>query len=133
MARENVEILRQAVDAVNCRDKALWRAACDPEIENIPPRDWPESDPTRGPDAIWDFYVESMETWGEGVTEYAEITEVSRDVLVGHIRGELRGKLSGVPVTWSFWQIVKMRNGTAVRIEWFTDRIEALNAVGLAE
>jgi hypothetical protein len=133
MSQENVETLRQAVDAVNRRDKGLWRAACDPEIENIPPRDWPESEPTRGPDAIWDFYVEAMDSWGTGIYGYSEITEVSRDVLVAHIRGELRGKVSDAPVTWSFWQVVKMRNGTAMRIEWFTDRSEAVEAAGLAE
>lgn len=133
MSQENVETLRQAVDAVNRRDKALWRAACDPEIENIPPRDWPESEPTRGPDAIWDFYVEAMDSWGTGIYEITEITEVSHGDLVAHIRGELQGKVSGAPVIFSFWQVVKMRNGTAVRIEWFTDRGDALKAVGLAE
>jgi hypothetical protein len=89
MSQENVKTLRRAVDAVNRRDKALWRAACDPEIENVPPRDWPESEPTRGPDAIWDFYVEAMDSWGAGIYEYSEITEVSHDDLVAHIRGEL--------------------------------------------
>jgi ketosteroid isomerase-like protein len=133
MSEENVKTLRQAVDAVNRRDKALWMAACDPEIENIPPREWPESEPTRGPDAIWDFFIAATDPWGAGIYAYTEITEASHDDLVAHIRGELRGKVSGALVTWSFWQVVKMRNGTAVRIEWFTDRSDALKAVGLAE
>jgi ketosteroid isomerase-like protein len=133
VSEQNVKTLRQAVDAVNRRDKALWWAVCDPEIENVPPLDWPESEPTRGPDAIWDFYIAAMDSWGVGIYEYTEITEVSPDDLVAHIRGELRGKVSGAPVTWSFWQVVKMHNGTAVRIEWFTDRSEALGAPGLKE
>jgi ketosteroid isomerase-like protein len=128
MSQENVELLRQAIDAVNRGDKALWLTVCDPEIENVPPRDWPESESTRGAEAVWDFFVEGNAPW-EGIYEYSEITEVSQDDLVAYIRGELRGKLSGAPVTWSFWQVVKMRNGTAVRIEWFTDRSEALQAV----
>ena len=64
MSQENVDTLRQALDAFNRRDKAAWLAACHPDAENVPPRQWPESAPIRGAEAIWAFYVEAVETWG---------------------------------------------------------------------
>jgi hypothetical protein len=37
-------------------------AVCDPECE-IPPREWPESAPIRGAQAIWDFLVRTQDAW----------------------------------------------------------------------
>jgi ketosteroid isomerase-like protein len=133
MSQENVETLRQAMDAVNRRDRSSWLTACDPEIENVPPRDWPESERTRGPDAVWDFFVESMEAWESAAFEYSEIIEAGANMLVAEVTGELKGKASGAPVPWSFWQVVEIRSGRAIRIDWFVDRGDALRAVGLAE
>jgi ketosteroid isomerase-like protein len=41
MSQENVEAMRRGLDAFTRRDKAAWIAICDPDVENIPPRDWP--------------------------------------------------------------------------------------------
>ena len=59
----NAETLRTALDAFNRRDKEAWIANCDPEIENVPPREWPESAPLRGPEAVWAFFVEAQGAW----------------------------------------------------------------------
>jgi hypothetical protein len=34
---------------------------------------------------------------------------------------------------WSYWVVVTFRNRKALRIEWFVDRREALEAAGLRE
>src|SRR6266487_586337 len=66
MSQENVELVRQGLDAVNRRDRAAWLALCDPELENIPPQDWPESDPIRGGEPVFDFLaVEAQDAWEE--------------------------------------------------------------------
>ena len=133
MSEENVETLRTGLDAFNRRDKAAWIANCDPEIENIPPREWPESAPLRGPEAIWEFFVEAQGAWEEGAYEWGEMIEVGSDKLVANQRRRLRGKSSGVDVDWSFWTVNTFRNGKLLRFEWFTDRAEALEAAGLSE
>jgi ketosteroid isomerase-like protein len=133
MSQENVENLRLAFDAFKRRDTAAWRALCDPELEDVPPRDWPESDPTRGCAAVWDLYVENTEPWREGALEPVELIEVGDDKVVAHAQGEMHGQASGAAVEWSYWQVVTFRNGKAWRIEWFVDRAEALEAVGLRE
>jgi ketosteroid isomerase-like protein len=56
MSQENIQKFRQALDAFNRGDKAAFLAVCDPDYVNIPPREWPESAPTRGREAVWDFF-----------------------------------------------------------------------------
>jgi hypothetical protein len=43
---------------------------------------------------------------------------------------EMRGRASGARVAWGYWQVVTFRNGKVLRIEWFGERAEALEAVG---
>ncbi len=133
MSQEIVEGLRQALDAFNRRDRAAWLALCDPELENVPPRDWPESDPIRGREAVWDFFVEAQDAWEESPFEYVELIEAGNDKVVADMRREARGKASGASVAWSYWQVFTFRDGKALRFEWFADRAEALEAAGLRE
>jgi ketosteroid isomerase-like protein len=133
MSQENAEVVRQALDAFNRRDKAAWLALCDPEVENVPPRDWPETDLLRGPGAVWGFYVEAQEAWDASSYEYVELIDAGNDKIVTQQRGDVRGKASGAGVVFSYWQVVTLRNGKALRIEWFTDRAQALEAAGLSE
>ena len=133
MSQENVEVVRRGLDAFNRRDRTAWLAVCDPEVEDVPPREWPESDTTRGSEAVWDLYVENTAGWREGdAFENVEMIDAG-DKVVAHVRGEMRGKASGASVTWSYWQAVTFRNGKVLRLEWFADRNEALEAVGLRE
>ena len=114
MSQENVELARELLAAFNRRDRAAWLALCDPELENIPPRDWPESDPIRGVEPVFDFYVETQEAWGEGSLpyEYVELMDLGHNTVVGLMSTELRGKASGASVPWSYWQLVTFRDGS---------------------
>jgi ketosteroid isomerase-like protein len=66
-------------------------------------------------------------------TNGAKVIEVGSHKLVANQRRQLRGKSSGAGVDWSFWVVNTFRNGKMLRLEWFTDRAEALEAAGLAE
>jgi len=133
MSQENVETMRQALDAFNRRDKATWLAICDPEAEDIPPWEWPESDATHGSAAIWDLYVGNMGPWDNAVFEYSDLIEVGANAVVAHFVGDVKGKASGTPVAWNYRQVGTFRDGKVVRIEWFADRAEAIKAAGLEE
>jgi ketosteroid isomerase-like protein len=133
MSRESVESMRQALDAVNRGDRAACLALWDPALLNVPPRDWPESDPIQGREAVWDFFVEANEQWEDSVYEFGELIDAGKDKVVALVRGEMRGKASGAGVPWSFWQVVTFRDGRAVRFEWFAERADALEAAGLSE
>jgi ketosteroid isomerase-like protein len=124
-AKSHEETLRRAVDAFNRRDRAALLALCAPDLVNIPPREWPESSPVVGREAVWEFYVQGNEPWEESVLSVVELTDAG-DKVVAHIRGEMRGRASGVGVPWSFWGVVTFRNGEVAHVEWFADRDDAL-------
>jgi ketosteroid isomerase-like protein len=133
MSQENVETMRQALDAFHRRDRAAWLALCDPEFETVPSDDWPESDAIRGPEAAWDFYLEADEPWEASPYEFVEVIDARNDRFVADMRREMRGKTSGAHVEYRYWVVVTFRREKALRIEWFTDRVAALEAVGLSE
>jgi ketosteroid isomerase-like protein len=133
MSRENVEIVRRGQDAFNRRDLVAWIAVCDPDVENLPPREWPESAPLRGAEAIWDFFVEAQGAWEEGSYEWGEIIEAGTNKIVANQRREMRGKASGAGVVWSYWVVFTFRKGRVLRFEWFANRADALEAAGLRE
>jgi ketosteroid isomerase-like protein len=128
MSDDYDELVRKALDAFNRRDRAAFLATCDPEVENVPPRDWPESEAIRGRESVWDFFVIGNEPWAQGDLVPVEFIDAGTDKVVAHIRGDMLGTTSGATVTWSFWIVITVRNGSALRFEWFSDRVEALAA-----
>ena len=133
MSQENVDVAQEALDAVNRRDRAAWMALVDPETECVPARDWPESDVIRGREAVWDFYVGIFGALRVGALEHVEVNEAGDDKLVTHVRADIQGKASGASVVFSYWMVTTFRNGKILRIEYFAERAEALEAVGLRE
>jgi ketosteroid isomerase-like protein len=131
MSEGNVEVIRRGLDALNRRDKDLWNRVCDPEVENFPPREWPESAPARGIDATWEFFVEAVDTWDSAEYAWGEVIVVGRDRLVAHQLSELRGRASGAEVAWDYWVVFTFRDERVLRFEWFADRADALEAAGL--
>jgi ketosteroid isomerase-like protein len=133
MSQENVEIVRRFADAWNRRDRDAFLALLDPQFEGIPPSDWPESAPVHGREAAWDFGLELEAPWQEGVGEITELIEAGNDRVVMGATRDVRGKVSGVEVKLDSWAIFSFRGGRIVRIEWFSDRSETLEAAGLEE
>jgi ketosteroid isomerase-like protein len=133
MSQENVETLQRTLDAFNRRDKASWLNACDPDAENFPPSEWPESRPLRGAEALWDFFVQAQEQWAGGSFEWGEVVDAGANKVVANQQGHLLGKTSGAAVDWSYWVVLTLRDGKFVRFEWFRDKDQALEAAGLQE
>ena len=62
-----------------------------------------------------------------------ELIDAGDDKVVAHMRGEMHGKASGASVAFSYWTVGTVRSGKMLRVEWFADRAEALEAAGLRE
>jgi ketosteroid isomerase-like protein len=133
MSQENVERFREAIAAFNRRDRSAFLAFCDPDYENVPPRDWPESAPIRGREAVWDFFVQGQEPWDNASFTLGEVIDAGEDTVVAHQHASVHGKTSGADVAWSYWHVITSRDGKAVRSEWFSGRADALEAAGLSE
>ena len=130
---QNTEIHRRALDAFNRRDKEAWLATVHPDLENLPPHNWPEQGVTRGAGAVWDFYVEAFEAFEDGGIETVGPIEEGDDTLVADIRANVRGKASGADAEWRYWQVLHLRDGKASKIAWFPDRAEAMQEAGISE
>ena len=133
MSQENVELLRRLLAAFTRRDKAAWLALCDPEIEWVPPANWPESGVTRGCDAVWDFILKLDEPWTEGAYELTEAIDAGSGTVAARLRRHVQGGTSGVEAEFDFWNVATFRDRRLVRSEWFAGRAQALEAAGLSE
>jgi ketosteroid isomerase-like protein len=128
---ELAESYKAGLDIFNRRDKEAWLAITTPELENHPPREWPEASVLRGSEAVWDFFMEIFDTWEPTTLELCGPIEEGEDIVVAPLRADLRGRGSGLEVEWAYFQVNRFRDGRLERIDWFKDREEALAAAGI--
>jgi ketosteroid isomerase-like protein len=91
MSEENVELMRQALDALLRRDRASWLALHDEDMEAIPIREWPESE-MRGREAVWDFLVKMIDAWEPVPIEGIEFVDAGTEKVLSHQRADFRGR-----------------------------------------
>src|SRR5688572_6118850 len=124
MSQENVEIVRRflCVDV----DEALTYA--DPGIVWNPI----EELPTQGHDAVRANLAHWKAEWDDYKVIPEEFVDLGdRVVVTVRLRG--RGRGSGVEIDARFHDLYTLRDGKIVRMDQFTERSEALEAVGLRE
>jgi ketosteroid isomerase-like protein len=131
MSQENVETVRESMEAFARRDRATWYERCDPDIQVVPVGDWPEGEEIRGRATAWDFLVAGDEPWEPGSYEMAEVMDNDENV-VTRLKRDMRGKSSGIEVQYDYWLVVTFRDGKAARLEWFEKRESALEAAALS-
>jgi ketosteroid isomerase-like protein len=130
---ELAELYQPGLDAFNRRDKAAWLQVTHPELENHPPREWPEAAVITGAGAVWDFFLEAFEMWDDGmVVELVGPVEEGEEAIIAHVRADVRGKASGAAIVWEYFQVLTYRDRLLVRMDWFTDPAEARQAAGIA-
>ena len=138
MSQENVEIVREAMDAYNLGDKDGWAQFMDPELETFPVAEFPEPGPLIGPDAAWRFYQQFAGTmaatklYETSGFETAELIDAGERVLACQ-RTPLRGRGSVEELKVKLWGVHTFDQGRWVRTQWFWERSEAVEAAGLSE
>jgi ketosteroid isomerase-like protein len=132
MSQENVEVIRQAVEAFDRRDRGTWLETLDEDYEIAPAGDWPEARAIRGGEAGWNFYLDIAQTLSLG-SAHVEFLDAGGDKVFAHQWHEGRGWRSGADVEVEYWRVITFREGKILRDQWFTDRADALEAAGLRE
>jgi ketosteroid isomerase-like protein len=133
MSHENVEMVREALDAYNRGDKVGWAKFMDPELETFPVPEFPEPGPFIGPDAAWDFYRRFADTMAASEPyETSELIDAGERVFSCQ-RGSLHGRGSGLEIEFTLWGVHTFDQGRWIRTQWFVERSEALDAAGLSE
>ena len=135
MSQENVEIVRKAWQAFERGDIEGFFSLNDPAVV------WDhrhyvsgECDPVYyGRDGIERFLGEWREFFEGYYAHGEEFIDAGEPVLV-RVRQGGRGKHSGATVeSRPYWVISRVRNALVVRIEFYREKNEALEAVGLEE
>ena len=133
MSRENVEIVRRALEAYQREGLDGYLRYFDPEIEWSTTDTWIERATYRGHGGVR-RYLGTMEAEFEDVRiEPVELIDAGGEQVVSSVRISGRGKGSGAPVELTLISIGSLRDGMVFRIRNYPDMAAALEAAGLSE
>jgi ketosteroid isomerase-like protein len=135
MSQENLELVKAGSDAWIRGDLSAFFEVCDPAVEwdTTNYEGWPEDDIYVGHAGVRRFLEDWRASWEQyeaGVEGYVDI-DSERVLVLWWQRGVGRGGHTPVQMDWALLCTVK--HELAWRMEAFSDRREALKAVGLAE
>jgi ketosteroid isomerase-like protein len=130
MSQENVEKARDFIEAYNRRDFDAAVKYFDPEVEWVLPARQ-SSDSCRGPEEVKRFWEGIDETFDDLQLRPQEWVDAG-DSVATRLRHYGKGKGSGLEIdTELYHQVVTFRDGRMVRIEYFAEWADALEAAGL--
>lgn len=126
MSKENVDLIRRIYDAWDRKESARDFIAAD--VEYVNPRYAVEPGTRRGRRSF-SVVRDTYDDFDVRIDRF--IDAGGNDVVVlAHFSGSGRG--SGVPVAGEHGYVWTIRDGIAVRFQWFQSHREALEAAGLA-
>ena len=131
MSRENVEFVRRAY-AVFDKDLDRLLALLDPAVEWVSPSDAIEPGVRHGHQGVKGAFAATAMAWDEPTHTAEDFLDADDRVLVTvTFRGHGRG--SGMQAERREFHVWTLLDGAVVRFQWFYQRDEALEAVGLSE
>jgi ketosteroid isomerase-like protein len=133
MSQANVELVRGSWEAWERGDMEAIFAFYDPAIvwdqTHAGTADMPSF--YHGHDGIRRFFRELFASFDSYYAHAEDFIDAGKAVVVRFRQGG-RGKQSGAQVDMPpYWQVYRLRDGRAVRIEVYNDQREALKAAGL--
>jgi ketosteroid isomerase-like protein len=138
MSRENVEEFRRGLKAFNRTvtdgDAEDFFESLDEEVEWVPITAFLDGATYRGKDGVREWMDELRRDWEIYELTWEEVRDLGDDRVLAIGRWHAQGRRSGVELRLqeAAW-LVRYRNGKLLRLETFTDRNKALEAVGLSE
>jgi ketosteroid isomerase-like protein len=132
MSRENVEIVRRAYEAFADGDLEGALNVFHPEVDIRPDAAVPDLGRFRGRDGWLDLVGRWYEPWEEYRIEPEQFIDAGEQVVV-LTREFGRRKDTGHEVEQRVGTVFTFSDGAAVRVEFFLDQTEALEAAGLRE
>jgi ketosteroid isomerase-like protein len=124
MSLENVEIVRRFLSG----DVDAAMPYTDPDVVWNPI----EELPTQGREAVRAAIADWRAEWADYRVMPEEFVDIG-DSVVATVRLRGRGRGSGIEIDARFYDVYTLRDGKIVRMDQFTERSEALEAVGSAE
>ena len=133
MSEENVEIVHQVLQAWNRRDfdEAVRRAAEDVELHFIGGFADLIGEEFDGHEGLLRFWRDILGTLGGQVAVESSLDAGERVAVISTVEGA--GAESGAPVTLRFGQVWSFRDGKVIRVDFYYEPSEALEALGLRQ
>ena len=133
MSEQNVELHRRVVEAFNAHDIEAMIAYCDPSI------DWHSHFAAvggavyHGHDGMRKWWRDLEDIWGDEIRIEPEVYfDVGEHTLTFNaLRG--RGRQSGAEVALTAAQLLRWRDGLAIRMKGYAHREDALRDLGVSE
>jgi ketosteroid isomerase-like protein len=132
VSQENVEYLVEAYARFNAGDREPSSDDWHEDAEYVASSEDPDSDTHRGLDAIRRPFARWVEAYPDLRVEPLEIKDNLDQVFVW-VRFVGHGAASGLPIDMEIAHVCTVRDGKTSRLVEYTDRAEALKAVGLED
>jgi ketosteroid isomerase-like protein len=132
-AQENVDIVRRCVDLWNSDDVGALVATFTDDAELQPAPGFVEGEMLFGHEGIRHFFERLHEAWKPGDTVTLGEVREAGDKVMFSFRWRAIGDVSGIETTSEWMAVDTFRDGLIARMEIFSDRAEALEAVGISE
>ena len=132
MSQENIELVRQFIDAFNGRELETFAAMTTPDFEWTTSMMAVEGEVFWGREGIDTYFERMREVWDEFrgfADDYRDLGD--RVLWLGRLEG--RGRGSGVPVSAPLAIVFDVRGESIARMHSYLNHDEALRATGLAE
>jgi len=129
MSQENVETARRFTEALDRKDYAAAATELSPNLE-IDDTDIPES---TGADSFYAWLARWDAAWDTWRLEDLEIRPVGEDRTISLFKMIAKGKGSGIELVRDDAVVTEYRDGKIVRIAYYNDQSQALEAAGLSE
>jgi ketosteroid isomerase-like protein len=133
MSRENVEIVRRALEAYDREGLDGYLRYLDPEVEWSTTDAWIERATYRGHAGVRRYLGTMQEEFEDVRVEPVELIDAGGEQVVSSVRISGRGKGSGAPVELTLISVGWLRDGFAYRIRNYPDMAAAREAAGLQE
>jgi ketosteroid isomerase-like protein len=132
MAQENVDVVRQALAALDSRDVEAYLEFASPEIVLINPASALEG-PSIGHEGIRGFFRGLTEYSSESSFRVEDIRAVGDDRVLAFFVLTALSRITGIETSVHSSGVYDLEDGKIRRAHIFADRSEALEAVGLSE
>ena len=134
MSQENVDLVRSAYAHYNDGDWEGARNAYHPDViwDLSTYEGWPDTTEICGADALLDWLRDWAAIYSDYYSRIDQIFDSGDQVVVlARLGGRERNSTEVTEMVWA--QITTVRDGKIIRVQNYSDRAKALEAVGLSE
>jgi ketosteroid isomerase-like protein len=132
MSQENLDAVRTVYEEWAKGNLRAGVELFDPDVLLIPLPEIPHAGRYLGTESMRNFMRGWMDAWRNLTFTAEDFIEADNSIVVA-VRQEGVGRESGTPIDFRYFSVWTFRGRAVIRMEDFSDRAQALEAVGLSE